>query len=105
LRSGERYLVGPLARWALNRERLPPAVLAAADAAGLEPVCPNPFRSIIVRAVETLYAVDEALRLLAAYAPPNPCAVPVAPRAATGYGWSEAPRGLLWHRYAIDAEG
>jgi coenzyme F420-reducing hydrogenase alpha subunit len=31
--------------------------------------------------------------------------VAVVPRAATGCGWSEAPRGLLWHRYAIDAEG
>ena len=105
LRTGERYLVGPLARWALNRDLLSPAVLDAADAAGLEPVCRNPFRSIVVRAVEILYAVDEALRLLAAYAPPDPPAVDVPPRAATGYGWSEAPRGLLWHRYAIDAEG
>ena len=25
--------------------------------------------------------------------------------AATGSGWSEAPRGLLWHRYAIDDDG
>ena len=80
-------------------------MLEAADAAGLEPVCRNPFRSIVVRAVEILYALDEALRLLAAYAPPDPPAVDVPPRAATGYGWSEAPRGLLWHRYAIDAEG
>ena len=58
-----------------------------------------------MRAVEILYAVDEALRLLAAYVPPDPPAIDVPPRAATGYGWSEAPRGLLWHRYAIDAEG
>jgi coenzyme F420-reducing hydrogenase alpha subunit len=105
LRTGERYLVGPLARWALNRDRLPADVLAAADAAGLEPECRNPFRSIIVRAVEILFAVDEALALLAAYEPPDPCSVPVEPRAATGCGWSEAPRGLLWHRYAIDAGG
>jgi coenzyme F420-reducing hydrogenase alpha subunit len=105
LRTGERYLVGPLARWAINRDRLSPAVLAAADAAGLEPECRNPFRSIIVRAVEILFAVDEALELLAAYDPPDPCFTPVAPRAATGCGWSEAPRGLLWHRYAIDGDG
>ncbi len=105
LRSGERYLVGPLARWALNRDQLPHAVLEAADAAGLEAECRNPFRSIVVRAVEILYAVDEALRLLAAYAPLELPAIDVPPRAATGHGWSEAPRGLLWHRYAIDAEG
>ena len=27
------------------------------------------------------------------------------PRAGTGYGWTEAPRGLLYHRYRLDAEG
>ncbi len=105
MRDGQRYLVGPLARWALNRDRLPAAVLEVADAAGLEPVCTSPFRSIVVRAVEILYALDEALRLIAAYVPPDPPAVAVLPRAGTGCGWSEAPRGLLWHRYSIDAEG
>ena len=43
----------------------------AADAAGLGPVCRNPFRSIVVRAVEILYALDEALRLIEAYEPPD----------------------------------
>jgi sulfhydrogenase subunit alpha len=105
LRDGERYLVGPLARYALNRDRLTPVVRDAADAAGLEPVGRNPFRSIVVRAVEILYAVDEALRLMKHYAPPAAPAIDVPPRAATGFGWSEAPRGLLWHRYAIDGDG
>ncbi len=105
LRAGGSYLVGPLARWALNRDRLPADVLAAADAAGLEPVCRNPFRSIVVRAVEMHYALEEALRLIASYEPPAPPAVEVPPREGTGCGWSEAPRGLLWHRYAIDADG
>jgi sulfhydrogenase subunit alpha len=58
-----------------------------------------------VRAVEILYAVDESLRLLDAYEPPDPPAVPVTPRAGTGHGWTEAPRGMLWHRYAIDGDG
>jgi sulfhydrogenase subunit alpha len=102
--TGERYLVGPLARWALNRDRLPAPVLEAAGAAGLEPVCRNPFRSIVVRAVEQHFALEEALRLIAAYEPPPP-AVAVPPRAATGTGWSEAPRGMLWHRYEIDGDG
>jgi coenzyme F420-reducing hydrogenase alpha subunit len=105
LRDGARYLVGPLARYALSRERLSPLAREAADAAGLGPVCRNPFRSIVVRAVEILYALDEALRLLEAYEPPDPPAAEVLPRAGAGCGWSEAPRGLLWHRYAIDDEG
>ena len=78
----------------------------AADAAGLEPVCRNPFRSIVVRAVEILYALDEALRLHRRLRAARPAGGrgPAA-RRARGYGWSEAPRGMLWHRYAIDADG
>ena len=103
--SGETYLVGPLARYALNRDRLSPTAREAADAADLGAVCRNPFRSIVVRAVEILYAVDEAQRLLAEYVPPEMPAIDVPPRAGVGFGWSEAPRGLLWHRYEIDPEG
>jgi coenzyme F420-reducing hydrogenase alpha subunit len=105
LRDGTRYLVGPLARYALNRDRLSPVALEAADAAGLEAVCRNPFRSIVVRCVEILYALDESLRLIDAYEPPDPPAVDVQPRAGVGHGWTEAPRGMLWHRYEIDDEG
>jgi coenzyme F420-reducing hydrogenase alpha subunit len=105
LLDGTPYLVGPLARYALNRDRLSPAAREAADAAGLGPVCRNPFRSIVVRAVEILYALDEALRLIEQYEPPDPPAVEAPPRAGVGFGWTEAPRGLLWHRYAIDDEG
>jgi coenzyme F420-reducing hydrogenase alpha subunit len=103
--DGRSYLVGPLARYALNRDELSPLAREAADAAGLEPVCRNPFRSIVVRAVEILYGLDEALRIIEGYEPPDPPAVEVPPRAAVGYGWTEAPRGLLWHRYRIAADG
>ena len=59
----------------------------------------------MVRAVETVYAVEEALRLIAAYEPPEPPAAEVPARAGTGFGATEAPRGTLWHRYEIDAGG
>jgi coenzyme F420-reducing hydrogenase alpha subunit len=105
LRERGAYLCGPLARYALNSERLSPLARAAAAEAGLGPVCRNPFRSIVVRSVEILYALDEALRLIAGYEEPDPPAVEVPPRAAVGYGWTEAPRGLCWHRYAFDEHG
>jgi sulfhydrogenase subunit alpha len=105
LRDGRAYLTGPLARYALSGDRLSPIARRAAADAGLGSTCRNPFKSIVVRAVEILYAVDEALRLLDAYEPPDPPAVPVVPRAGTGYGWTEAPRGMLWHRYVIDEQG
>jgi sulfhydrogenase subunit alpha len=99
------YHVGPLARYALNYERLPEIARDAARAAGLTPVCRNPFQSIVVRAVELVFACHEALRIIAAYEPPDRPFVEVEPREATGHGASEAPRGLLYHRYSIGADG
>ncbi len=99
------YLVGPLARYNLNFDRLSPLAQEAAREAGLAPVCRNPFQSIIVRSVELLYACDEALRLTDEYEPPEEPAVEVRPRAATGFGCTEAPRGILYHRYRISEDG
>ncbi len=98
------YMVGPLARYALCSQQLPPIARQAAAAAGLGEVCTNPFQSIVVRCVEMLFAADEALRLIDAYEPPPP-APPMEPRPSIGHGWSEAPRGMLWHRYELDAGG
>ncbi len=99
------YHVGPLARYSLNFDRLSPLAQEAAREAGLGTVCLNPFKSIIVRAVETVYACDEALRLIEAYEQPDQPAVAVEPRAGVGFGCSEAPRGILYHRYRLDARG
>jgi sulfhydrogenase subunit alpha len=105
LKERGAYLVGPMARYALNRDRLPADIRALADEVGLEPMCRNPFRSILVRGVEVVYACDEALRLIAGYQPPSRPFVPADPRAATGYACTEAPRGVLYHRYRLDADG
>jgi coenzyme F420-reducing hydrogenase alpha subunit len=99
------YLVGPLARYSLNFDKLSGLAQEAARAAGLAPVCRNPFQSILVRAVETVYAFDEALRIIDQYEPPDRPALEVRPRAAIGCGCSEAPRGILYHRYQIDECG
>ena len=99
------YLTGPLARYALNAARLSPLAREAASAAGLGPVCRNPYRAIVVRAVEIVHACDEALRLLGGYAKPERPWVPVEPRPGVGHGASEAPRGTLYHRYRLDEGG
>ena len=77
----------------------------AAREAGLGSVCTNPYRSIVVRAVETVYALDEALRIIAHYEEPDAPAVAVEPRAGVGCAATEAPRGLLYHRYRLEADG
>jgi sulfhydrogenase subunit alpha len=105
LRGRGAYCVGPLARYALNYACLSPLAQEAARAAGLGPVCRNPFKSIVVRAIEILWACDEALRLIAAYEPPAQPFVDVPPRAATGYACTEAPRGLIFHRYRLGDDG
>ena len=99
------FHVGPLARYSLNFDRLPGSAQEAARAAGLGAVCRNPFKSIVVRAVELVFACDEALRIIDAYEPPERPRVVVEPRAGTGHGATEAPRGMLYHRYSIDADG
>ncbi|GGZ19524.1 Ni/Fe hydrogenase subunit alpha [Streptomyces poonensis] len=108
--DGRRHLTGPLARFAISGSLLSPTALEAAREAGLgDPaagaVCRNPYRSVLVRAVEVVYAVDEALRLIAAYEPPPRPYVEVPPVAGGGHGATEAPRGLLYHRYRLDGDG
>jgi coenzyme F420-reducing hydrogenase alpha subunit len=99
------FHVGPMARYSLNSEQLTPVARMAAETAGLGPVCRNPFRSIVVRAVETVLAVEEALRLIAEYEQPSSPSIEVDPRSAVGHGATEAPRGLLYHRYLVDDAG
>jgi coenzyme F420-reducing hydrogenase alpha subunit len=99
------YLTGPLARYSLNSGLLSPLAQQTAQAAGLGPTCDNPFRSVIVRAVEVVYAIEEALRIIEAYEPPAQPAVHTPPRAGTGCGITEAPRGVLYHRYELDSGG
>lgn len=99
------YFVGPLARYNVNFDRLSPLAQKAARSAGLASECRNPFKSIIVRSVEMVYACDEALRIIDEYEMPEKPAVEVKPHASMGYGCTEAPRGSLYHRYRIDDSG
>jgi len=105
IRERGSYLTGPLARYALSSQLLRPLAREAAREGGLGPVCRNPFQSIVVRAVELVQACDEALALIGAYEEPDVPAVEVTPRHAVGHGATEAPRGLLYHRYEIAEDG
>jgi sulfhydrogenase subunit alpha len=103
--DGGGYLVGPLARYCLNSAWLSPTARELAAEAGLGATCRNPFRSIVVRAVEVVHAVEDALAILAEYRPPAAAAVEVTAGPGTGHGATEAPRGLLYHRYQLDEAG
>jgi coenzyme F420-reducing hydrogenase alpha subunit len=105
LRERGSYLCGPLARFALSFDRLSPLAADSAREAGLEAAERNPFRSIIVRSVEMVYAADEAIRLIDEYEEPDAPAVELEPKAGVGHGCTEAPRGILYHRYELDGDG
>lgn len=103
--DGRPYLVGPLARFNLNADRLPEDLLALAERAGLSPGCRNPFKSLLVRQVETIFAFREAARLARMYDAPVPAHVEAPLRAGVGHGATEAPRGICYHRYEVDSDG
>jgi sulfhydrogenase subunit alpha len=104
-RGGDSYMVGPLARFNLNFDKLPEVAQQAARDCGLQVPCRNPFRSIVVRTVELVFACHEALRVIREYEPPLASRTQVLARASTGHAATEAPRGLLYHRYALDQDG
>lgn len=105
LRDGGTYLVGPLARLNLNWDIYPQAIKGFAEEIGFSIPCKNQFKSLIARGIETLYAVDHAIELIKSYEPPAEPAVEVKVRAGIGHGCTEAPRGILYHRYEIGPDG
>ncbi len=105
LRQRGWFHVGPMARYANNQDLLPSVVRDLAADVGLGPVVTNPFRSIVVRCLEVLFAVDEARRLIDAYRVPVPAHIEVPANAGEGAAITEAPRGILYHRYRTDADG
>jgi coenzyme F420-reducing hydrogenase alpha subunit len=105
MRERGSYLCGPLSRYNLASGKLWPLARDTAREAGLEGTCTNPFRSIVVRSVEILQAFDEALAIIDGYEQPDRPAIDVQARHGIGHGVSEAPRGMLYHRYEIDVDG
>ena len=105
LKERGSYFVGPLARFNLNYDKLSPVAKQAAGSVKVQPFVRNPFKSIIVRCIETVFAIEEAIRLIHEYEEPESPAVKVEPRAGLGCGCTEAPRGILFHRYTLDKNG
>lgn len=110
LRAGDGFLVGPLARFAMASEFLHPRAREAAVEVGLAAPVTNPFRSIMVRAVEVIHAVAAALDTIDSLergdlASDPAVEVPPPTDQVVGHGITEAPRGLLYHRYAIGPDG
>ena len=105
LSDGTPYLCGPLARISQHAEKLHPRAIKALERSQLRLPVTNPHESIIVRAVELVHACAEALDIIDAYVRPEPPLEPVRFSASSGSGATEAPRGLLYHHYRVNADG
>jgi len=103
--DGEPYMVGPVARYNVNYDQLSKLSKQVAKEVGLGPKCKNPFKSLLIRMIETLYACEEALRICKAYEEPDRAYYETTPKASEGFGCTEAPRGLCMHRYKMDENG
>lgn len=101
----EPYLVGPLARLNNNRDLLSDESKALLNATGITFPSRNMFHSIVARAVEIHFALNEAIRLMQAYKKPQQPFDEVQVQAGVGFACTEAPRGILWHRYELDSHG
>jgi coenzyme F420-reducing hydrogenase alpha subunit len=102
---GSSYFVGPLARLNLNFDKLLPRAQAAARSCGMSWPCRNPFMSIVARAVELVHAFEDALGIIDAYQEPAASRAEIQVHAGEGCAATEAPRGLLYHRYRINDQG
>lgn len=99
------YFTGPMARYNLNFDKLSPRAREIALEVGLGTTCRNPYKSIIIRSVEILFAFEEALRIIRDYQEPDEPAVSTEPKAGVGHAATEAPRGMLYHRYELADDG
>ena len=103
--DGEPYIVGPLARLNLNAEQLGAEAQAILAEVGLELPLTNPYKSLIARAIEMVDAYDLAIQLVESYNPQGLSRPDLKLKAGSGAAGTEAPRGLLYHRYSIDEQG
>jgi coenzyme F420-reducing hydrogenase alpha subunit len=105
LDTGNQFMTGPLARFNLNRDKFSENTLALIKEVHLENGTNNPFRSLIIRMIETFHAIETSLEMLNEYDHPGDVKDNVEPRAGKGEAVTEAPRGILYHGYEIDERG
>ena len=103
--DGKPYLVGPLARINLNIDKLPGSFQQVIKDTGINFPSNNMFHSVVVRAIEIYYAIWQAIQIMENYSIPDSVRVEVSPKAGVGFGCTEAPRGILWHRYEVAESG
>ncbi|WP_457642463.1 Ni/Fe hydrogenase subunit alpha [Persephonella sp.] len=100
----EIYMVGAISRFNNNFEKLSETALKVAKEINLFPPVKNSFKSILVRLIEIIHSLEKSIEIIKNYKKPTNNE-PAIPKASSGTGISEAPRGILWHRYSFDENG
>jgi coenzyme F420-reducing hydrogenase alpha subunit len=103
----DSYAVGALARFNLNAEQLLPMAADTAKQFGLEKGACNPFLNNVAQVIECVQVIEHGLQLIDELLTEGLKSEPVKikPVAGEGVGCVEAPRGILFHRYAFDEKG
>lgn len=105
LLNKEPYLVGPLARVTLNFQQLPSSLKAILKQHHISFEKPSMFQSTTARAIEVYFAISESIRILENFVESEISYNNPIIQAGVGFGATEAPRGLLWQAYAVNATG
>lgn len=103
--KGRPYMVGALARLNLAKENLHQKTKDSVPEILKKFPSTDIFHNNLAQAVEILHAIDHAVEILTAnqFKPEPPIQKP--PREAVGIGVVEAPRGTLYHRVELSADG
>ena len=102
------YMVGALARWNNNHDKLCDLSLGAAGELGLKPDCTNPYMNTIAQVVECAHCVVDSLAIIDKLLGDGlkdelPNQEPT--KFGSGVGCTEVPRGILYHEYSYDRQG
>lgn len=103
--DGRSYFLGPLARMNLNFKQLPPEVQAFSHELGLHFPSRNMFMNVAARALECYLAIVDSLNILQHYRLPVRPWQDFTPRAGIGHHCTEAPRGMIYHRFELGSDG
>jgi coenzyme F420-reducing hydrogenase alpha subunit len=98
-------MVGALARFNINHDKLHLKAKSAAATLGLKPRCTNPYLITVAQVVEIVHCLEDAIRLadlLLARGITWEDPVPPARLSGEATGACEVPRGTLFHNYVIE---
>lgn len=103
--EGMPYSVGALARMNLNGSSLRPETKKSLPKAISVFPSKNTFHNNLAQAVEVIHCIDASIAIIESFDPkPEPPAV-VKPKAGSGVGVIEAPRGTLYYHLDVAQDG